>query len=378
MFLVPGETGGTEVYARELATAMLLERPDIRLTAFVNSETAEQGDRLWGAEIKTVVLPVRATNRVDWVRGEQLLLPRAAERERCDLVHSLANTGPIHGGFKRVLTVHDLLHRAVPESHFGVRGLGMRVLVPAAARRSDRVIAISQSTANEVTDLLHVKRERVDVVPNGLGAIKRTEPTPEMIVREQFRLGDRQILLSVSTKRAHKNLHRLLEALALAPKERRPVLVLPGYATPHEAELRERAQALAIEDDVRFLGWISEQDLEGLYASASGFIYASLYEGFGLPILEAMVRGVPVACSDIAVLREVAGSAALFFDPEDVVSIAQSIESLLTEPERNSRLAAAGIDQSARFAWEKTANGVAESYETALGRRPRRPAQPSS
>ena len=111
---------------------------------------------------------------------------------------------------------------------------------------------------------------------------------PEAQLRERHRLGERQVALSLSAKRPHKNLIRLLDALALIPAERRPVLVIPGYRTAHEQELEEHARALGIEDDVRILGWLDEAEIEGLYALASCFVFPSLYEGFGLPVLEAM------------------------------------------------------------------------------------------
>jgi glycosyltransferase involved in cell wall biosynthesis len=212
---------------------------------------------------------------------------------------------------------------------------------------------------------LNVDPGKVDVVPLGLGS-RRGEPAPEAEVRGRHRLGDREVVLSVSAKLPHKNLARLLEAWALIPAERRPLLVVPGYPTPHEEELRARARDLGLDEDTRFLGWVSAADLEGLYALAACFAFPSLYEGFGLPVLEAMARGVPVACSDRASLREVAGSAALVFDPEDPRSIANAVTRLLDDPAEAERLRVAGRAQASRFTWEATARGVLETYRRAL------------
>jgi glycosyltransferase involved in cell wall biosynthesis len=143
------------------------------------------------------------------------------------------------------------------------------------------------------------------------------------------------------------------------------VLVLPGYATWHEKELRERAAALGISDDVRFLDWVSDAELEGLYAAADAFVFPSLYEGFGLPVLEAMTRGVPVASSDRSSLPEVAGDAALLFDPERVDEIAGAIRRLLADGSLADRLRTAGREQAARFTWAQTARRVLESYRRA-------------
>ena len=368
VFLVPGETGGMEVYARELIAALATGRPDLRLTAFVNRETAASGDS-WAQVADVVTVPVHARNRVQWVRGEQQLLPGLARKAGVDVLHSLASTAPISGRFRRVVTIHDLHYRVVPEAHFGVRGLGMRVLVPLAAHRSHRIIAISQSTAADIRRYLRVPPSRVDVIPEGVGASPAGDPEPEAALRERHGLGDRAVALSVSAKRPHKNLMALLEAVAAIPAQRRPVLVIPGYATPHEQQLRERAQALGIGDDVRFLGWVSGAELEGLYALASVFVFPSLYEGFGLPVLEAMRRGVPVACSNRSSLPEVAGDAALLFDPEDPRAITATIERLLRDPAEAQRLRAAGREQAARFTWAATARATVASYERALGRR---------
>ncbi|HMA27245.1 MAG: glycosyltransferase family 4 protein [Solirubrobacterales bacterium] len=365
IYLVPGETGGPEIYARELIPALRKVAPEVRLTSFVNREAAAV-EAPWNELTETVVLPIEATNRVSWVRGEQLMLPRHAPRQGVDLVHSLANTGPTWGRFARVQTVLDLLYMMVPEAHFGLRGLGMRVLVPAAARRSHRVITISQSTRRDLIDRLHVPGEKIDVVPVGLGTRFAGRPLAEHELRRCLGLGDRTVALSVSTKRAHKNLMRLLEAHALIPSGERPLLVLPGYPTPHEDELRRRAGALGIEDDVLFLGWLPPEELEGLYAAAALFVFTSLYEGFGMTVLEAMARGVPVACGAASAVPEVAGDAALLFDPESPEQIAEAMRSLLRDGALRDRLAEAGRARAEQFSWERTARETVDSYRRAL------------
>jgi glycosyltransferase involved in cell wall biosynthesis len=369
VFLVPGETGGMEVAVRELIPALRREAPDVRLTAFVNREAAEAGEGPWSELIPSVTVPVRAGRRVEWVRGEQQLLPRLARRERVDVLHSLASTAPGWGRFRRVVTVHDLIHRVHPEAHAGVLPHGMRLLVRLATSRSDRVIAVSRHTRDDLVRLLGVAPGKIDVVPQGMGRTAEAvavAPLDEGAVRRWLDAGSRQLVLSVSAKRPHKNLARLLEALALVPAERRPVLVLPGYPTWHEAELRSRASSLGVAADVRFLGWVSAAELEGLYAAARCFVFPSLYEGFGLPVLEAMRRGLPVACSDRSSLPEVAGDAALLFDPESPRAIADALERLLGDSALAAELAAAGPFQAARFSWEATARGVLASYRRAL------------
>jgi glycosyltransferase involved in cell wall biosynthesis len=173
-------------------------------------------------------------------------------------------------------------------------------------------------------------------------------------------------VLSVSAKRPHKNVARLLYAIAAIAPERRPALVVPGYPTPHEDELRELSVRLGVDGSVRLPGWLPAADLEGLYQAAACVVFPSLYEGFGLPVLEAMARGVPVACSTSSSLPEVAGDAALLFDPESVNAIRDAIERLLGDERLATRLRKAGLERAATYTWERTAELTAACYRRAL------------
>jgi glycosyltransferase involved in cell wall biosynthesis len=210
-----------------------------------------------------------------------------------------------------------------------------------------------------------VPATKVDVVHLGLGQVARAEPLPEADLRARLALRDRPVVLSLSAKRPHKNLAGLLRGLALLDTTERPVAVLPGYPTPHEAELRTLADALGVTDDVRFLGWTSAEELEGLFALSAAFVFPSFYEGFGLPVLEAMARGVPVACSDRASLPEVAGDAALVFDPEQPAEIAGAMRRLLADGALRQRLSQAGRARAATFTWERTADETVAAYRRA-------------
>ncbi len=379
IYLVPGETGGMEVYARELIPALLdaagrfgdgseasVSRiggsgRDVRFTAFLSREAAAAGGP-WGELLPAVTVPVDARRREQWVLGEQVLLPRLAARAGVDIVHSLASTAPVRGRYRRVVTVHDLIYARFPEAHSGIRDLGMRVLVPLAVRRSQRVIAISQSTRRDLVELLGTSPAKIDVVPQGLGAVARAPALGALQTRARFGLGERRVLLTLSAKRPHKNLLALIGALARIPPERRPLLVAPGYPTWHEAELRARAAELGIAGDVRLEGWLGEREIEGLWALADAFVYPSLYEGFGLPVLEAMARGVPVACADASSLPEVAGGAALLFDPHDEREMAQTIERLLGDPALARSLRERGTSRARELTWDRTARLTLESY----------------
>lgn len=370
IYLVPGETGGTETYARELIPELVAAAPEIRFSALINEEAAAApAGAPWGELIPAITVPVRARRRVEWVRGEQLLLPRAAARAGVDLVHSLANTGPGWGAYRRVVSIHDLHFKRVPEAHLGLNGLGMRVLVPLAARRATSIITDSRSTAGDLRDLLHIPEDRIDVVPLGIGALPRAAPEPEAQLRAELGAGERAIVLAVAAQRPHKNLARLIEAVAGFPAARRPLLVIAGYPTSHGESLRRRISELGADDGVRLLGWVSPERLEGLYAACACVVCPSLHEGFGLPVLEAMVRGAPVACSDRGALAEVAGDAAIPFDPLAPASIAAAITRILDDPAEADRLRSRGREHAAGYSWAAAARGTLAAYERALASR---------
>jgi glycosyltransferase involved in cell wall biosynthesis len=366
VFLVPGEMSGPETYARELIPAMLDARSDLRITAFINREAAE-GEGLWRDLVPTVTVPVRARRRTSWVLGEQQLLPILAKRAGVDLLHSLLNTGPAWGPFRRVLTIHDVIYRIYPQAHSRMRTLALRLLVPLSARTAHRIIVPSETTRQDAIRLLRIDGAKIDLVPQGVRTTYTDEAAPETVLRRRYDLGTRPFVFTLSLKRKHKNLERLLDALALIPSERRPLLVLAGHPTAYERELREHAARAGVASDARFLGWVAPEELEGLYRASTCFVFPSLYEGFGLPVLEAMARGVPVASSDRGSLLEIVDDAAITFDPESPRAIADAIEKLIDDPAERVRLSEKGRAHAARFSWAETARGTLAVYERTLG-----------
>jgi glycosyltransferase involved in cell wall biosynthesis len=207
-----------------------------------------------------------------------------------------------------------------------------------------------------------VERERIDVVPNGV-----RPPGPiagEDELRERHALVGRTIALSVATNLPHKNLAVLLDALAQMGAAERPLLVLAGHATD-DPRRRELATQAAVAEDVRLLGGCSTSELDALYALADCLVLPTLHEGFGLPVLEAMARSLPVACSDIPALREVAASAALYFDPHRPAQIAAALTKLLGDAGLAARLAELGLARAGEFSWAAAAEGTLASYRRA-------------
>jgi glycosyltransferase involved in cell wall biosynthesis len=356
LFLTADAQGGLETYARELV-GRLGTYDDLQLTAFLSAE----GGGSWSDAVEVVRVRVKPSDRKQWVLSEQLILPRLASSHGCEVVHSLASTAPLTGRFTRVTTIHDVNYKIVPDAHSRLRRCAMSVLVPAAARRSHRIIAVSHATAQDLVDHLGIHRSKIDVVPQGVNRLPTVTPTPEVELRVRLDLGDRAVVLSPSAKRPSKNLARLIEAHAQL-EQPRPVLILPGYSTRYEEELKTLSGRLGTLSETRYLGWVDAQDHEGLYAMATLVAFPSLYEGFGLPPLEAMARGVPVVTTDRGSLKEVADGAALMVDPESVTSIRNGIARLLRDPAERERLRTAGRARAATFPWERTAALTADVY----------------
>ena len=366
LYLVPGQTGGRETYARELVPAMLERSPELELVAFVNRDAGPQLAAELGGRVRAVVLPVSARSRAQWSLGELALVSLAARRAGVELVHAMANFGPPWGAFRRVLTIHDLQYKAVPDLFSRPLHAATSALVSLASRRADRIIAVSAAGREEIVAGLGIEPARIDVVPNGV----RPAPVGAEVsgMRERLGAGERPVALTVATNLAHKNLPVLFDALALIAPHERPLLALAGHGTD-DAGLRARARAAGVDEDVRLLGGLSTGELDALYASAALLVLPSLHEGFGLPVLEAMARSVPVACSDIGALREVGGEAAIYFDPRSARQIAAAIARLLTDRDLAGRLREQGPARAAGFSWSAAATATLASYARTLGGR---------
>jgi glycosyltransferase involved in cell wall biosynthesis len=364
LYLTPGESGGRERYARELVPEMLARSPQLELVAFVNRDAGAELARELGARVRAVVLPISEGNRAQWAVGELALVAVAAGHARVQLLHSMANFAPAWGPFRRVVTLHDLQYKEHPELLPWPTRAATAALVSLAAHRAQRIIAVSAAGREEIVAGLGIERERIDVIPNGVRPPPSGASGGEL--RRRLHLEERPVVLSVATNLPHKNLPVLIDALALIEPGKRPLLVFAGHGTD-DGQLAARAATAGLAADVRLLGRCSDEELESLYALAACLVLPTLHEGFGLPVLEAMARSLPVACSDIPALREVGGDAALFFDPRAPRQIAARIADAIWDGRTPSRLRELGRLQAARFSWSAAADATLESYRRALG-----------
>ena len=373
--------GGLDTYVRELVPELIRLAPEVRFSVYCSPGGHEYLDRHWDGRVELVTPPLIGRRGLKAV-GELTVLGVIAGRQ-VDLLHSVALTAPLRTRAVNVVTLADVTWIVAPDPGEAGTTRLWRVVVPPVARRADRILALSEAGAQHVVEYLGVPRERIDVVPLAPGGSERVPATAEAELRARLGLGEGPVILTVSAKKVNKNLERLIRAMAPIV-ERHPdaMLVLPGNPSPHEQELRELAATLGLAANVAFPAYVDAADLEGLYALAACFVFASINEGFGIPILEAMRRDVPVACSRASALPEVAGEAARYFDPYSVQDIADALLELLEDRSLAARLVALGRERQAMFTWEATARGTLESYARAWRersapgtRRPRRGAR---
>jgi glycosyltransferase involved in cell wall biosynthesis len=359
-------SGGSDRYARELIRAVLAVEPDTRLTLFVSSSAPpDLFDEPWARSVRFHRFPVPAAGNAWHLLSEVAGIPLAARRYGLDAVHGLAYvTPPAAAGVPSVVTLLDLIWARHKGTMTARETLGMRLIAPTCARWARRVVAISHAAKQEMVGGLGLPSEKIDVVHLGVRMSERARALPADELRRRFGLSDRPLVLCVAQKRVHKNLHGLVRAVAAAEEETE--LVLPGAPTPYEDELRVMAEELGVAERVKFLPWVDDEELESLYAAATSVVLPSFEEGFGLPVLEAMRRGVPVACSDASSLPEVAGDAALLFDPHDPSAIASAIDRLVRDGDLRRRLIELGLERCARFTWEETARRTLAVYRRAI------------
>lgn len=298
---------------------------------------------------------------------QQLALSWSVRTSECDLYHYPSYDPPWTIGRPFVATCYDIEPLRHPEL-YPARIVWYYRLFATGLRRAERVIVISENTGRDLVDLLHVAPERVRVIYLGVDPSFRPVDKPQnlTVVRQRYSLPDRYVLYLGNTM-PHKNLPRLVEAMARVHWQEPDVaLLLAGRRDKYRPAV-ERAIAIAgLENVVRFLGGISEEDLPVLLSSARVFAYPSLYEGFGLPVLEAMACGTPVVTSDRSSLPEVVGDCAIVVNPEDTTSIADGILRLLSKPAEAKHYSNAGIQRARQFTWRRCAEQHVAVYREVL------------
>jgi glycosyltransferase involved in cell wall biosynthesis len=361
LFYEPGRSAGTETYLHGLVPALAREFPSLQITVVTTRKGAAQlVAEGWLELCEIVQLPADEGQRLRRLAAEQVAYPRLGRGRGWQLLHSLASVAPVRPALPSVITLHDVTffhHRTFN----ALTTLAMRPIVAHASRRADVLIAVSSAARDELCQTLGIDPRRVLVVPNGPGQPPASHPLPRTALDARFHISPgARIVLCVAALRPHKNHELLIRALPELPGD--VVLVLAGHREPYAEHVRRLAVALGVQNRVVIPGYVDAAELEGLWHAASCSAFPTRAEGFGLPVLEAMRRGVPVGCSDIPVLREVGGDIPRYFDPSNPSSAARAVAALLAIPGDAAR----GQARAARFSWQAAAQGTFDAYERAL------------
>lgn len=342
LYLIPGGVGGTEVYLRELLAALARIDQTNQYFVFGNLETGEdlvprQPNFHWKQQA------VHAKNRPARILWEQTVLVWESARYKLDVLLNPGFTAPIFGTVPNVTVFHDLQHKRHPEYFRWFDLPFWNFFLWASAHRARRIIAVTDATRADLNLFYGIPKERVAVVHHGVD-------------RKLFDLPRRQIerfVLCVSTLHPHKNLERLVRAYGR--KKRNFRLVLAGMKGFHAEAIERLVSELNLTNDVTLTGWISREDLYGYYNRAMACVQPSTFEGFGMPVLEAMAAGVPLACSSIAPHREVVGKTAILFDPLDEGALEATMERVTSPDAASSPLVSAARERAREFSWERAA-----------------------
>ncbi len=356
LYLLPGGVGGTEIYLRGLLGGLAEIDPVNRYVLFTNRET---GPDLAPARpnFRVVQQAVRAVSRPRRILWEQSLLPLEATRLRLDVMFNPGFTAPLLAPCPQVTMFHDLQHKQHAENFRWFELPFWQFFLFWSAHVSALLLAPSQATAVDLKRYYRLPEGKVRVAQHGVesaffGIAERRQP-------ERF-------LLAVSTLHPHKNLDGLLRAFAAFRQRHADFrLVVCGLHGFSAGELHRLRDALGLHDAVDFPGWIPREDLYWLFSRAWAFVYPSLFEGFGLPVVEALAAGVPTACSAIEPLRSVAGEAALQFDPLNQEALLAAMFRIAEDDELRRTLSSAGPARVAQFSWKFTAQTTLEALEDA-------------
>ena len=359
-------------YTRQLVQALLAldNRDEVVLLAAGGGRLARTGGTAPFLQVPNArLIHLSLSERALTILWHRLRLPLWAElfTGRLDLFHSPDFALPPIRQARTVLTVHDLSFMRVPEcSQPSLRAYLLRV-VPPSVRRADVVLADSQSTRNDVVELLGVSPDRVRVLYPGVDeAFRRVLDTHVLAeVRQRYRLPER-FVLGVGTLQPRKNLPRLIEAYARSREDTDIKLVIAGGTGWMYEGIFRRVEDLGLQDEVYFPGYVADEDLPALYTLADLFAFPSLYEGFGLPPLEAMACGTPVVTSNVSSLPEVVGDAALTVDPHDVGALANAMRRVLNEPALRNAMVRRGLAQAQGFTWSRAAGELLHVYHEAV------------
>lgn len=367
LFMIPGGVGGSETYLRNLITHLGRIDQTNEYVVFTNKESSNTFG-LTGSNFWEILCPIRAAFRSARVIYEQLFLPLQAKKHGIEVLHSPGYTAPTVAPCPSVVTIYDLNFLRHPEDFSRLSALTLRVLVPLAAKRCDMIITLSKNSMRDIVAALDVTEKKVHVIyPAASESVSAHNGSSVNQVEQTYGIRGK-FILSVAASHPHKNLCRLVEAYHTLRKKHsiEHQLVLVGLKGRDHSRLLNLIVELSLEGEVVTPRWIPGEHLALLYESADVFVFPSLYEGFGIPVLEAMKHGVPVVSSDVSSLCEATGGATMLVDPYRVPEITAAIQQVLVDPVLRASLVERGYEQAQKFSWEETARQTLSVYGAAM------------
>ncbi len=360
-------------YVRNLTAALApLLSADEQLTLLSNPAANATSGALHSGAADGALARTVAASSSPFSIAQQWRIPLLLKRMQSGdptLYHSPYFVMPYHTGLPTVLTFYDIIPLRYPHMVPLKGRLFYRLATTLALRAASRVFTISEAARSDLTRNFRVPSSRVTVTPLAAGAQFRPQSIAEaQRTRDKYGL-PASFILYVGINKPHKNLPTLIDAYAQLSARIVLPLVIAGAWDERYPQPRQRAEHHQVGDAVRFLGPVNEADLPALYSAATMFVFPSLYEGFGLPVLEAMACGTPVACSNAASLTEFSGEAARLFNPHSVIEIKDAIADLLEDAPQRARRSEQGLAQASRFSWQATAAATLHAYRELLGGR---------
>jgi glycosyltransferase involved in cell wall biosynthesis len=352
---------GIGTYVRNLLRQLARQDATNEYVVFCREADWETIEEL-GPRFRPIVENARAYSM--W---EQVALPIDLRRESADLFHAPHYVLPPLTPCRSVVTIHDCIHLRFPQYLPSRLGYAYaRAQMWSATHRASRVITVSEASKRDILRYFRVPESRIDVIYNAIDDRFWQQPDAEEIarVRERYRL-DQQFVLYAGNIKPHKNLERLIEAFHLLRQQaamKDVQLLIIGDEISKYATLRRAVHRHKLHKHVRFFGFVSDQTLAALFRLAALFVFPSLYEGFGLPPLEAMASGTPVITSNVSSLPEVVGDAALLIDPYEPEAIAEAMQRVLEDPALAADLSRRGLARAREFSWERSIARVREIY----------------
>src|SRR6266566_1122358 len=347
-----GRKSGVGYYCEELLKAMLSMNHADEFFVFshqpVRLNVASSNGNL--KYTNTIHFPIRAFYL-------HALLPSVLNKVQPDLCHYTNFLAPVYEQRPYVVTIHDMSLDTLRNAHPLAKRLYTKRLVPHVARKARLIITNSEYSKWEIVRCLGISEDRIRVTP--LAASPEFMPVPA-------RLSANPYFLYVGNLEPRKNLERLIEAFARIPQKEHQ-LVIVGNPWYHGKAAEQKARSLGLNGRVKFMGYVPREDLPALFSGAAAFVYPSLLEGFGLPVVEAMACGAPVITSDNSSMKEVAGEAAVLVDPRNVREMTEAMTRVAEDQSLRQELSAKGLKRAGEFSWRKTAELTVQTYREALG-----------